>query len=151
MNALETLNVGRAGLSLSSLALSEDVLDALSSPQVVMMIWLYSVKWARKSLAASASAYESGILNLAAMLAWSLNGKSRTLRFYTELSFTLKVFMEPMPRPQSRCWKEKTRCQNLNIYEGTNEIQRFLILKDLIEQSRKNHNKSYLLQAMRLC
>ena len=28
VNALETLNVGRAGLSLSSLALSEDVLDA---------------------------------------------------------------------------------------------------------------------------
>jgi len=137
VNALETLNVGRAGLSLSSLALSEDVLEAAlkhskGSPEDLVLIG----RMAEEIFGALPAAYEM-------ISTFDSHGDARMESaigkfMNSEILHRCILYSEGIHGACSQTYlhdveKKKRDARILNIYEGTNEIQRFLILKDLME------------------
>ena len=142
VNALETLNVGRAGLSLSSLALSEDVLDAaieFSANTDEDMALLG--KMSEEVFGGFASAYEMiGIFDKPGSDARMESAIGKFMN--SEILHRVILYSEGIHGAHAQTYnhdveKKKRDARILNIYEGTNEIQRFLILKDLIEQISK--------------
>ncbi|MCM8526627.1 MAG: FAD-binding protein, partial [Lentisphaeraceae bacterium] len=142
VNALETLNVGRAGLSLSSLALTEDMIEAAVNfskgsendnvlvgqmmeemsgafPASYEMIGIFDTKGSDARMESAIGKFmNSEILHRSILYSEGIHSaNSQTFKYDVE--------------------KKKRDARILNIYEGTNEIQRFLILKDLIEQLSK--------------
>ena len=143
VNALETLNVGRAGLSVSALSLSEDMLEAAGKycdPESVRDKAMLG-HMAEEIVASQAASYEMvGIFD-------QPNGDARMESaigkfMNSEMLHRIILYSESVHGLASQSFahdveKKKRDARILNIYEGTNEVQRFLILKDLIEQVSK--------------
>lgn len=136
VNALETLSVGRGGLVSGCVALLERMLDD------------YASLWAEAPAAYSVAVYEyERLRSLAARLIGLMDNADLTcgdFRIEAALSKVLAseglhrvlAALEGIRGPQSAAveemiekWRRDARV--LNIYEGTNEVQRFLVLKDL--------------------
>ena len=146
VNALETLNVGRAGLSLSSLALTEDMIEAavkFSSGSEKDSV-LIGQMMEEMSGAFPASYEMIGIFDTAGSDARMESAIGKFMN--SEILHRAILYSEGIHSIHSQTYnhdveKKKRDARILNIYEGTNEIQRFLILKDLIEQlSRKDYS-----------
>ncbi|MCM8537836.1 MAG: acyl-CoA dehydrogenase family protein [Lentisphaeraceae bacterium] len=142
VNALETLNVGRAGLSLSSLALSEDVLDAaIKMAQDKPEHFALLGKMSEEVFGGFGSAYEMiGIFDKPGSDARMESAIGKFMN--SEILHRVILYSESIHGSCAQTYdhdveKKKRDARILNIYEGTNEIQRFLIIKDLIEQVSK--------------
>ncbi len=143
-NALETLNVGRAGLSITAVGLMHEVVHDVQD--------LFA-RNARE--ATNADLYQLGkmALDLAGSesLAYQLVGRfdhhgTKSIRVESaiakaETSEALHRVLRRAERiagptavlAESELEKRRRDARVLTIYEGTNEVQRFLILKDLID------------------
>ena len=142
VNALETLNVGRAGLSLSSLALTEDMIEAAikhsdgNENDCVLMGQMME-----EMSGAFPGSYEMiGIFDTPKSDARMESAIGKFMN--SEILHRTILYSEGIHSAHSQTFKhdvekKKRDARILNIYEGTNEIQRFLILKDLIEQLSK--------------
>ncbi len=137
VNALETLNVGRCGLSVVSGALSRKLLEEArrnipSTPE-------------RDRLLGEAAAIMFGSESLAYYLVGLFDRPHESVRMESAIAkyvcsddiHELISLVEYAYGPSGQTEKfllEKARrdARILTIYEGTNEVQRFLILKDLI-------------------
>ena len=146
VNALETLNVGRAGLSLSSLALTEDMIEAavsFSSGSENDSV-LIGQMMEEMSGAFPASYEMIGIFDTPGSDARMESAIGKFMN--SEILHRAILYSEGIHSIHSQTFKhdvekKKRDARILNIYEGTNEIQRFLILKDLIEQlSKKDYS-----------
>jgi electron transfer flavoprotein-quinone oxidoreductase len=140
VNALETLNVGRCGLAVVSTALMRKLLDEArrnvsSSPD-------------RDRLLGEAAAVLFGSESLAYFLVGLFDRPYESVRMESAIAkyvcsediHGLISLLEQAYGPAGQTEKhliEKARRDSrvLTIYEGTNEVQRFLILKDLIAQA----------------
>ena len=145
VNALETLNVGRAGLALSSLALSQDVLQAAAEfSQGKEQDFELLGQMAEEVIGAFPSTYE--MVSLFDQHGSDARMESAIGKFInSEILHRTILYSEGIHGAFSQTFqhdveKKKRDARIINIYEGTNEIQRFLILKDLIEQ--KNDDKA---------
>ncbi|MHB1567314.1 MAG: FAD-binding protein [Acidiferrobacter sp.] len=136
VNALETLSVGRGGLVSGCVALLERMLSD------------YASLWAQAPAAYSVAVYEyERIRSLAARLIGLMDNADLNYGDFRIEAAASKVLaseglhrvlaaLEGLRGPPSVAieemiekWRRDARV--LNIYEGTNEIQRFLVLKDL--------------------
>ncbi len=137
VNALETLNVGRCGLAVVSTALMRKLIDEAmknipSAPE-------------RDRLLSEASAVLFGSESLAFYLVGLFDRPHESVRMESAIAkyacsediHELISLIEHAYGPMGQTEKyliEKARRDSriLTVYEGTNEVQRFLILKDLI-------------------
>jgi alkylation response protein AidB-like acyl-CoA dehydrogenase/flavin-dependent dehydrogenase/electron transfer flavoprotein alpha subunit/ferredoxin-like protein FixX len=140
VNALETLNVGRCGLAVVSGALMRKLMQEAAqaipaSPE-------------RDSLLGEAAAVLFGSETLAYYLVGLFDRPHESVRMESAIAkyacsediHELLTLVERAFGPVGQTEKfllEKARRDSriLTIYEGTNEVQRFLILKDLIAQA----------------
>jgi electron transfer flavoprotein-quinone oxidoreductase len=140
VNALETLNVGRCGLAVVSGALMRKLMQ--EAAQAVPP----SAK--RDSLLGEAAAVLFGSESLAYYLVGLFDRPHESVRMESAIAkyacsediHELLSLVERAFGPVGQTEKfllEKARRDSriLTIYEGTNEVQRFLILKDLIAQA----------------
>jgi electron transfer flavoprotein-quinone oxidoreductase len=141
-NALETLNVGRAGLAACSVGLMHEIVDELREGMGERALRPDQLAAAGR-MALDLVASES--------LAWQLVGRfdhEGTVSIRMESAAAKAMSSEALHRILLRAERilparfaldlhelEKRRrdARVLTIYEGTNEIQRFLILKDLVD------------------
>lgn len=154
VNALETLNTGRAGLAVTTHATLQEMLeDALAylrgetaggldktatpAARPLQRYWMGRV--AEELVGTAGTTYELiGLLD---------NENTRSVRmesaigkyYGTEAQHEVIDWMERLRGLEGQTWLhriEKTRrdARVLNIYEGTNEVQRFLLLKDLVQR-----------------
>ena len=154
VNALETLNTGRAGLAVtthSTIAeLADDAIPYLRgevaagfeySPRQparpLERFWLGRV--AEETVATGSVTYEMiGLLDNKRTV--SVRTESAIGKYYgTESVHDCIDWMERARGLEGQTWLhrvEKTRrdARVLTIYEGTNEVQRFLLLKDLVQR-----------------
>jgi len=140
VNALETLNVGRCGLAVVSGALMRKLLqeaEATIAPSPE-----------RDSLLGEAAAVLFGSESLAYYLVGLFDRPHESVRMESAIakyvcSEDIHEFISLIEQaygPEGQTEKhflEKARRDSriLTIYEGTNEVQRFLILKDLVAQA----------------
>ena len=143
-NALETLNVGRAGLCVSSSAgMQQSISDARS---YVLEASLQNSAWVRYRLGLALEemfASESLAFNLIGLAddetSDSLRMESAIGKFFsTEGAHRLLRYLEPIYCIEGQTHrypieKDRRDCRVMTIYEGTNEVQQFLLLKDLID------------------
>jgi alkylation response protein AidB-like acyl-CoA dehydrogenase/electron transfer flavoprotein alpha subunit len=140
VNALETLNVGRCGLAVVAGSLMRKLMDEALRD--------IPASAERDSLLGEAAAVLFGSESLAYTLIGLFDRPHESVRMESAIakyvcSEDLHEFLTLIeraygPAGQSENYSlEKARrdARILNIYEGTNEVQRFLILKDLIAQA----------------
>jgi alkylation response protein AidB-like acyl-CoA dehydrogenase/flavin-dependent dehydrogenase/ferredoxin-like protein FixX len=142
VNALETLNVGRAGLAMSAMApmaglveQSRDFAQAAYGDVPDWVVWrLQRMEEAR--FIAEAVAYEivgrfehpqTKSVRLESAIAKMLNSEL----LHEVIEFAEDIHGLASQTQQHLVEKRKRDARVLNIYEGTNEVQRFFILKDL--------------------
>jgi electron transfer flavoprotein-quinone oxidoreductase len=141
VNALETLNVGRLGLCVSAVSMMAKIVEQTRA--FILEHKLDEQKWALNSMAVELYATES--------LAYELIGRADhhgTKSVRTESAIGKYYASEALHRTIRAAEKimgieactqmhelEKHRrdARVLNIYEGTNEVQRFLVLRDLVD------------------
>ncbi len=137
VNALETLNVGRCGLAVVSGALMRKLMREANA--------LIPAGPGRDSLLGEAAAVLFGSESLAYYLVGLFDRPHESVRMESAIAkyvcsediHELITLVEQAFGPMGQTEKylvEKARRDSriLTIYEGTNEVQRFLILKDLI-------------------
>ncbi|MGH7545595.1 MAG: acyl-CoA dehydrogenase family protein, partial [Gemmatimonadota bacterium] len=143
-NALETLNVGRAGLAvMTGAALTEQLADLRTH---VRHAGLADRGWARDLLGRAmeeAFVVESAAFRLIALFddptTRSLRMESAIAKlFATESAHRWLELADPLygiagQTDRYRIEKERRDARVLTIYEGTNEVQRFLVWRDLVE------------------
>lgn len=140
VNALETLNVGRCGLAVVSGALMRKLMEEARKA--------VSVSPERDALLGEAAAILFGCESLAYYLIGLFDRPHESVRMESAIAkyacsediHELLTLVERAFGPSGLTEKyllEKARRDSriLTIYEGTNEVQRFLILKDLIAQA----------------
>ncbi len=140
-NALETLNVGRCGLAVVSGALMHKLLDEARSQ--------LTPSPDRDKLLGEAAAILFGSESLAFYLIGLFDRPHESVRMESAIAkyacsediHELLTLVEYAFGPQGQTEHfllEKARrdARILTIYEGTNEVQRFLILRDLITQAQ---------------
>ncbi len=154
VNALETLNTGRAGLCVTThSAIQEMVEDAhiylngeplrhfpyrqRSAARPLERYW--TGRLAEELLGTAGTTYEIiGLLDN--KHTDSVRMESAVGKYYgSEAQHDCVDWMERVRGLEGQTWLhrvEKTRrdARVLNIYEGTNEVQRFLVLKDLVQR-----------------
>jgi len=154
VNALETLNTGRAGLCVTThSAIQEMVEDAHiylngeplphfpyelhAAPRPLERYWMGRL--AEELVGTAATTYEIiGLLDN--KKTESVRMESAVGKYYgSEAQHDCVDWMERVRGLEGQTWLhrvEKTRrdARVLNIYEGTNEVQRFLVLKDLVQR-----------------
>jgi len=143
-NALETLNVGRTGLCISSAAGIQqaitDVRDYLSSSARGSRAWVrYRLGLALEEMFAIESlAFDLiGLFDDATSDAPRMEASVAKL-FGTDGLHRVFHFLEPIygidgQTQRYRIEKDRRDARVMTIYEGTNEIQQFLLLKDLVD------------------
>ena len=140
VNALETLNVGRCGLSVVAGAIARKLMAeaSLAVPQTEL----------RDRLLGEAAAVQFGSESLAYYLIGLFDRPHESVRMESAIakyvcsedvheiiSLIERAYGPPGQTEQFLLEKARRDARILNIYEGTNEVQRFLILKDLISQA----------------
>jgi electron transfer flavoprotein-quinone oxidoreductase len=140
VNALETLNVGRCGLAVVAGALARKLMAEASQalPQSAV----------RDRLLGEAAAIQFGSESLAYYLIGLFDRPHESVRMESAIakyvcsedvheiiSLIERAYGPAGQTEQYLLEKARRDARILNIYEGTNEVQRFLILKDLIGQA----------------
>ena len=140
VNALETLNVGRCGLAAVAGALARKLLAeaSVNIPPTVQ----------RDRLLGEAAAIQFGSESLAYYLIGLFDRPHESVRMESAIakyvcsedvheiiSLIERAYGPAGQTEQFLLEKARRDARILNIYEGTNEVQRFLILKDLIAQA----------------
>ena len=154
VNALETLNTGRAGLCVTTHSLIQEMVEdastylngqtlarfpyeARDAARPLECYWMGRL--AEELVGTAGTTYELiGLLdnkNTASVRMESAIGKY----YGSEAQHDCVDWMERLRGLEGQTWLhrvEKTRrdARVLNIYEGTNEVQRFLVLKDLVQR-----------------
>ena len=140
VNALETLNAGRCGLAVVAGALSRKLMaEALAA---------IPPSDRRDRLLGEAAAIQFGSESLAYCLIGLFDRPHESVRMESaiakyvcsedvhEIISLLEQAYGPVGQTEQHLLEKARRdARILNIYEGTNEVQRFLILKDLIGQA----------------
>ncbi|HJO04336.1 MAG TPA: acyl-CoA dehydrogenase family protein [Acidobacteriota bacterium] len=154
VNALETLNTGRAGLAVTTHStIAELAADAIpylrgevapgfeySPRDPARRLERYWMGRVAEELAGTASVTYEMIGLLDNKRTGSVRMESAIGKYYgTESEHDCIDWMERARGLEGQTWLhrvEKTRrdARVLNIYEGTNEVQRFLLLKDLVQR-----------------
>jgi electron transfer flavoprotein-quinone oxidoreductase len=142
VNALETLNVGRAGLAMSAMAYMADLID--SARAFARQVHGEIPAWAawrlermeEERFIAEALAFEVigrfEHKDTKSVRLESAAAKMLVSELYQHLIETAEeIYGLPGQTEEHLVEKRKRDARVLNIYEGTNEVQRFLILKDL--------------------
>jgi len=154
VNALETLNTGRAGLCVTThSAIQEMVEDANTYLNGQTLPWFpyeprgearpleryWMGRLAEELVGTAGTTYEViGLLDNKRTS--SVRMESAIGKYYgSEAQHDCVDWMERLRGLEGQTWLhrvEKTRrdARVLNIYEGTNEVQRFLVLKDLVQR-----------------
>lgn len=144
VNALETLNVGRMGLAVSSMAMMQKIIEQTCA--FVREHRLNEVRWVPQLLgqmteelyAVESLAFE--MIGLADHKGTRSNRvESAIAKYYgaealhrvIRASLSIHGILGQTTRYEIE--KHLRDARILNIYEGTNEVQRFLILRDLVE------------------
>ena len=154
VNALETLNTGRAGLCVTTHSLIQEMLedantylhgetlpgfayDARGAARPLERYWMGRL--AEELVGTAGTTYEViGLLDNKHTS--SVRMESAIGKYYgSEAQHDCVDWMERLRGLEGQTWLhrvEKTRrdARVLNIYEGTNEVQRFLVLKDLVQR-----------------
>ncbi len=154
VNALETLNTGRAGISVTTHAALQEMLDDVrpylhgETPPLLdhdrrgparplERYWMGRL--AEELIGTGAVTYELvGLLDNKKTA--SVRMESAVGKYYgSEAEHEAIDWMERLRGLEGQTWLhriEKTRrdARVLNIYEGANEVQRFLLLKDLVQR-----------------
>ncbi len=154
VNALETLNTGRAGLCVTTHAtiqeMTEDVVvyargerssllayEPREPARPLERYWLGRLD--EELVATAATTYELvGLMDNPRTA--SVRMESAIGKYYgAEAEHEVIDWMERLRGLEGQTWLhriEKTRrdARVLNIYEGTNEVQRFLVLRDLVQR-----------------
>ncbi len=154
VNALETLNTGRAGLCVTTHSLIQEMVEDANiyltgqtlprfpyeprgEARPLERYWMGRL--AEELVGTAGTTYEViGLLdnkNTASVRMESAVGKY----YGSEAQHDCVDWMERLRGLEGQTWLhrvEKTRrdARVLNIYEGTNEVQRFLVLKDLVQR-----------------
>ena len=141
VNALETLNVGRLGLCVSAVSMMAKIVEQTRA--FILDHKLDEKKWMLNSMAVELYATES--------LAYELIGRADhhgTKSVRTESAIGKYYASEALHRTiraaerimgiegctqLHELEKHRRDARVLNIYEGTNEVQRFLILRDIVD------------------
>jgi electron transfer flavoprotein alpha subunit len=140
VNALETLNVGRCGLAVVAGALARKLM-AEASASIAPSVQ-------RDRLLGEAAAIQFGSESLAYYLVGLFERPHESVRMESAIakyvcsedvheiiSLIERAYGPSGQTEQFLLEKARRDARILNIYEGTNEVQRFLILKDLIGQA----------------
>jgi electron transfer flavoprotein alpha/beta subunit len=145
VNALETLNVGRAGLAVSAVSLMGQLID--EADEFARRRWQRPPRWVDEALdqmrddrfACESLAYEligrfdhPGTQSVRMESAIAKMAVSEALHAMIEQAEDVYGLLGQTRA--LRIEKHKRDARILNIYEGTNEVQRFFILKDLINE-----------------
>jgi alkylation response protein AidB-like acyl-CoA dehydrogenase/electron transfer flavoprotein alpha subunit len=140
VNALETLNVGRCGLAVVAGALARKLMAEASTS--------IPPSAERDRLLGEAAAIQFGSESLAYYLVGLFERPHESVRMESAIakyvcsedvheiiSLIERAYGPSGQTEQFLLEKARRDARILNIYEGTNEVQRFLILKDLIGQA----------------
>ncbi len=140
VNALETLNVGRCGLSVVSGAIARKLMAEASTS--------IPPSAERDRLLGEAAAIQFGSESLAYYLIGLFDRPHESVRMesaiakyvcsedvHEMISLIERAYGPSGQTEQFLLEKARRDSRILNIYEGTNEVQRFLIVKDLIGQA----------------
>jgi len=144
VNALETLNVGRTGLCVSATAMTAKVLE--QTRQFARQHGLDRETWVQEvigTMAAELYAIESLAYELIGRCdhhgTKSVRTESAIGKYYASealhraITAAERVFGIEGYTQLHELEKHRRDARVLNIYEGTNEVQRFLILRDLVD------------------
>ncbi|MDA8363115.1 MAG: FAD-binding protein [Gammaproteobacteria bacterium] len=136
VNALETLSVGRGGLVMSCAALAERALQEFSS------VWLkdsqlHAAAQAERDRLQTLASRLMGLMDRADLQRGDFRIEAALSKYLaSEGAHRILGWLENLYGPDAAAreailekWRRDIRI--LNIYEGTNEVQRFLVLKDL--------------------
>ncbi len=136
VNALETLSVGRGGLVMSCATLAERVL------QEFLPVWrrdpqLHAVAQAECDRLQTLAARLVGLMDRADLARGDFRIEAALSKYLaSEGAHRILGWLDRLYGPDAAArevmlekWRRDIRI--LNIYEGTNEVQRFLVLKDL--------------------
>jgi len=161
VNALETLSVGRGGLVMSCATLAEHVLQRYAS------VWrkdpaLHAAAQAECDRLQTLAARLMGLMDRADLQHGDFRVEAALSKYVaSEGAHRILGWLEKLYGPMASAreamlekWRRDIRI--LNIYEGTNEVQRFLVLKDLpnlvrerVAQTVDNDQLEAALQAFR--
>lgn len=140
VNALETLNVGRAGLSMSSVSQMRSVLE-MSSARTTELGQPDWARWRLDRIAAetftaeAVAFYVIGLFEHQATQSVRIESAAAKMLVGELLHSTIEwgeeLFGRPGQTQEFLIEKRKRDARIVNLYEGTNEIQRFLIAKEL--------------------
>lgn len=140
VNALETLNVGRAGLSMSSVSQMRSVLE-MSTARVTELGQPAWAQWRLERIAAetftaeAVAFYVIGLFEHKATLSVRIESAAAKMLVGELLHSTIEwgeeIFGRAGQTQEHLIEKRKRDARIVNLYEGTNEIQRFLIAKEL--------------------
>lgn len=140
VNALETLNVGRAGLSMSSVSQMRSVLEMSTARTVELgqpdwATWRLDRIAAETFTAEAVAFYVIGLFEHQATQSVRIESAAAKMLVGELLHSTIEwgeeLFGRPGQTQQYLIEKRKRDARIVNLYEGTNEIQRFLIAKEL--------------------
>ncbi|MCE9535837.1 MAG: acyl-CoA dehydrogenase family protein, partial [Nitrospirae bacterium] len=168
VNALETLNVGRTGLSMTATAMTAKVLDQTCTfareHNLLDQPWVQQIVG---TMAAELYACESLAYELVGRFdhhgTKSVRTESAIGKYYTSealhrtIAAAEKVFGIEGATQLHEIEKHRRDARVLDIYEGTNEVQRFLIIRDLVDavlpkagtSTRKDEETILLLQDLK--
>ena len=136
VNALETLSVGRGGLVMSCATLGERLLQDYA-PIWQLNPTLHEAAQAELDRIQCLAARLVGLMDRVDLKQGDFRIEAALSKYYaSEGVHRILGWLETLLGPQSAAreviiekWRRDIRI--LNIYEGTNEVQRFLVLKDL--------------------
>ncbi|HMP03214.1 MAG TPA: acyl-CoA dehydrogenase family protein [Gemmatales bacterium] len=140
VNALETLNVGRAGLSMSSVSQMRSVQE-LSAARVEELGRPAWAAWRLERIAAETFIAEAtaffviGLFEHSAMQSVRIESAAAKMLvgelLHSTIEWAEEIFGRSGQTQQHLIEKRKRDARIVNLYEGTNEIQRFLLAKEL--------------------
>jgi electron transfer flavoprotein-quinone oxidoreductase len=144
VNALETLNVGRAGLAVSAAAVTGKIIEQTRAfareHKLDELDWVQQLigEMAAEHYAAESIAFELiGLFDNHATK--SVRMESAIGKFYNSealhrvIARAEKIYGIEGQTAAHELEKHRRDARVLTIYEGTNEVQRFLILRDLVD------------------
>ncbi len=144
VNALETLNAGRMGLSVSSMAMMQKIIEQtrafVNEHKLEDVAWVHELlgQMTEELYAVESLAFEligvfdhKGTRNARVESAIGKYYGAEALHRVIRAAFSIHGILGQTA--QYEIEKHLRDARILNIYEGTNEVQRFLILRDLVE------------------
>ncbi len=142
VNALETLNVGRAGLAMSSVSQMRTLIEmgqnhcqqpaANSKPLSHHLAIVREETWIAESLAYMVIGQFEHPSTQAVRMESAIAKMLVSELLHSSIEHTEVLFGLASQTRQHLVEKRKRDARIINIYEGTNEVQRFLLVKELV-------------------